>query len=74
MGFNYVSAMYSLVLSATAIALTQSVGIAQTSFSQLHSSQHSNSTHNHSSLTAQMILTARPGLPGRRVGGGSRLY
>ncbi|MBF2028736.1 MAG: hypothetical protein IGS48_18565 [Oscillatoriales cyanobacterium C42_A2020_001] len=65
---------YSLLLSVTTIALTQASTIAHPSWSQLRPLQHSHSTRSQPTLIPQPILAGKPGLPRRRVGGGSRLY
>lgn len=53
---------YSMLLTATAIAFSPSTAIAQTV----------TILPEHSTMTSPAILAGKPGVPGRRVGGGSR--
>lgn len=55
---------YSLLITATTIALAQSTAIAHAQVS----------LQDHFRLSDITVLQGKPGLPRRRVGGGSRLY
>ncbi|EKQ68148.1 hypothetical protein OsccyDRAFT_2663 [Leptolyngbyaceae cyanobacterium JSC-12] len=65
---------YSLWLSVSTIALTQTAAVAQPSFNQLSTSQDFSPKLNLPTASQQTLFAARPGIPGRRVGAGSRLY
>ncbi|MDX2244420.1 MAG: hypothetical protein NW224_27410 [Leptolyngbyaceae cyanobacterium bins.302] len=71
---NYTSVMYSLLLAMTAIAFSQTAVLAQPSGLHQATSSKINSTSAEHFLSTTNVLTGKPGLPRRRVGGGSRLY
>lgn len=78
---NYASVFYSLLLALSTIALAQTNAIAQPFLSQKFKSAHANLIfpnliylHNRSNLPTQENLFGKPGMPKRRVGGGTRLY
>lgn len=72
--FNNPSVAYSLLLSIATIAFTQASAIAQPPLSQPPATRSFNPAHEQRTLSPVTILAGKPGLPRRRVGGGSRLY
>lgn len=73
---NYTSVMHSLLLATIAIALSQTAALSQPlALSKATTAKtDSTSTGYTPSLATTQILAGKPGLPRRRVGGGSRLY
>lgn len=60
----FLTMAYSLLLTATTIALAQTPAMARPQ----------PPVHDHALLSEVTLLAGKPGVPGRRVGGGSRLY
>lgn len=73
---NYANVMYSLLGSLSVVALVQIPTIAQLCPLQPPKSSQLNLavTNNSPQFSTVNVLAGKPGLPRRRVGGGSRLY